>query len=145
MEKASIRYIVDDVSSAVNIYVDLLDFSVDLYTGPGFAILGRGALRLMLSAPGGTDEHGVPGGAGQAMPDGAMPTPGGWNRFSLLVEDLTAEMERLVAAGVPLRSNVITGAGGRQLLLEDPSGNLVELFEPSSTAASGTTPEQPAP
>ena len=98
--------------------------SLDIHTGPGFAILGRGALRLMLSAPGGTDEHGVPGGAGQAMPDGAMPAPGGWNRFSLLVEDLTAEMERLVAAGVPLRSNVITGAGGRQLLLEDPSGNL---------------------
>lgn len=99
----------------------------------------------MLSAPGGTDEQGVPGGTGQAMPDGSVPAPGGLNRFSLLVEDLSAEMGRLLAAGVPLRSNMITGAGGRQLLLEDPAGNRVELFEPASTAASGTAPEQPAP
>jgi predicted enzyme related to lactoylglutathione lyase len=96
-----------------------------MHPAPAFAMLARGDLRLVLSAPGGG-----PGG-GQAMPDGTVPTPGGWNRFSVEVADLDGTVEKLRAAGVRFRNDIVTGVGGRQILAEDPSGNPVELFEPT--------------
>jgi catechol 2,3-dioxygenase-like lactoylglutathione lyase family enzyme len=125
MAQASVRYIVDDVDAAVGFYRDQLGFSVDAQPGPGFAILSRDGLRLLLSSPGG------PGGAAQAMPDGRMPEPGGWNRIQLEVEDLEPLVERLRAAGASFRNEIVTGRGGKQILLEDPAGNPVELFEPA--------------
>lgn len=130
MEQASVRYIVNDVDAAIGFYVRQLGFTEVMHPAPGFAMLSRGALRLLLSAPGATDTSGAPGGGGRAMADGTLPQPGGWNRFSLQVNDVAAEATRLEAAGVPFRTGVVNGVGGRQLLLEDPSGNLVELFEP---------------
>ncbi|MGI5128205.1 VOC family protein [Pseudonocardia sp. CA-107938] len=121
----AVRYLVDDVAAAVSFYVEHLGFEVEMDRSPGFAALRRGALRLLVNAPGG------PGGASQAMPDGSRPEPGGWNRFQIEVADLGAEVERLRAAGVAFRNEIVAGRGGAQILAEDPSGNLVELFEPA--------------
>jgi catechol 2,3-dioxygenase-like lactoylglutathione lyase family enzyme len=124
MGKVSIRYLVDDVDKAIDFYTAQLDFQVQMHPGPGFAALERGELRLLLNVPGGS------GGAGRAMPDGSRPEPGGWNRFQLEVEDLEATVERLKQQGASFRNEIVTGNGGKQILLEDPAGNLIELFEP---------------
>jgi catechol 2,3-dioxygenase-like lactoylglutathione lyase family enzyme len=123
---ANVRYIVDDVDAAIGFYGDLLGFEVVMHPAPTFAILAHGALRLLLSAP---SER---GGGGQVLPDGSRPEPGGWNRISLEVADLPGEIERLRAAGVRLRSELVEGVGGDQVLVMDPAGNLVELFQPHS-------------
>jgi catechol 2,3-dioxygenase-like lactoylglutathione lyase family enzyme len=125
MATVSVRYIVDDVDKAITFYCDLLDFQIVMRPAPTFAMLAHGDLRLVLSAAGGG-----PGG-GQAMPDGRMPEPGGWNRFSLEVADLAATVEQLRTKGARFRNDIVTGVGGKQILLEDPSGNPVELFEPT--------------
>ena len=125
MATVSVRYIVDDVDAAIAFYCQHLGFAEQMHPAPSFAMLTRGDLRLVLSAPGGG-----PGG-GQAMPDGTLPRQGGWNRFAIEVPDVAATAERLRAAGVRLRSDVITGVGGRQVVVDDPSGNPVELFEPT--------------
>lgn len=119
----SIRYIVDDATQAIPFY-ELFGFEVVMHPGPGFAMLDRGDLRLLLNAPGA-------GGAGQGAADGTPPTPGGWNRFQVLVEDLDEEVARLEAAGVSFRNHIVEGNAGRQALAVDPSGNVVELFEPA--------------
>jgi catechol 2,3-dioxygenase-like lactoylglutathione lyase family enzyme len=121
---ASIRYIVDDVGAAVDFYTERLGFEVEMNPGPGFAILRRDDLRLLVNSTDG------PGGAAQPMPDGRRPEPGGWNRIQLVVEDLAAEVERLQAEGTVFRNEIVTGRGGKQILIEDPAGNPVELFEP---------------
>lgn len=126
-ETVGVRYIVDDVEAAQKFYTENLGFTVEFNPAPGFAILGRGALRLALSAPVG------PGGAAQPMPDGRVPEPGGWNRIQLESDDLETEVERLKAVGTKFRNEIVQGRGGRQILLEDPAGNPIELFE--STAA----------
>jgi catechol 2,3-dioxygenase-like lactoylglutathione lyase family enzyme len=126
MSQVSVRYIVDDVDAAVPFYTDLLDFKVDMHPGPGFASLSHGDLRLLLNKPGGS------GGAGQSMPSGTAPTPGGWLRFQLDVPDLETTVAKLKASGARFRSDVITGQGGKQILIEDPSGNPIELFQPFS-------------
>ncbi len=120
---ANIRYIVDDLDRAVEFY-EHLGFETKMKPGPGFAMLQHGDLRLYLNTPGGGS------GAGQQLADGSRPKPGGWNRFQLEVDDVTAEIDRLAAEGVTFRSGVIAGRGGKQVLAQDPSGNLVELFQP---------------
>jgi catechol 2,3-dioxygenase-like lactoylglutathione lyase family enzyme len=124
MATVSVRYIVHDVDAAITFYCEHLGFSEQMHPAPAFAMLSRGDLRLVLSAPGGG-----PGG-GQAMPDGTMPEPGGWNRFSLEVPDLAVAVDALRTAGVHFRNDIVTGVGGKQVLIDDPSGNPVELFEP---------------
>jgi catechol 2,3-dioxygenase-like lactoylglutathione lyase family enzyme len=119
----SIRYIVDDVETAKAFYRDLLDFQLEIDPGQGFAMLSRGALRLLLNEPGA-------GGAGAGMPDGSRPEPGGWNRIQLQVDDLEAQIDALQQAGARFRNELVEGRGGKQILLQDPSGNLIELFEP---------------
>jgi catechol 2,3-dioxygenase-like lactoylglutathione lyase family enzyme len=126
MTTVSVRYITDDVDAAVAFYVERLGFSVEMGPGPGFAMLSRGDLRLLLNQPGA-------GGAGQPMPDGRRPEPGGWNRIQVEVSDLEREVEGLRAAGASFRSDIVTGRGGSQILLEDPSGNPIELFQPASS------------
>jgi len=121
---ASVRYIVNDVDTAIRFYCQHLDFHEEMHPAPVFAILRRGDLRLLLSAPSGQ------GGGGQAMPDGTMPAPGGWNRISLEVSDLAAMVAALRSAGIHFRNDIVTGVGGKQILLDDPSGNPIELFEP---------------
>ncbi|MGH3613843.1 MAG: VOC family protein [Pseudonocardia sp.] len=121
----SVRYIVDDVDSAVTFYTTHLGFEVEMCPGPGFAALARGPLSLLLSAPTG------PGGAAQPMADGRTPGPGGWNRIQLEVSDLDAVVAELREAGALFRDDIVEGRGGRQILLDDPSGNAVELFEPN--------------
>ena len=123
MPAVSVRYIVDDVDAAIDFYTERLGFSVAMHPAPAFAMLVRGDLRLLLNTPGG------PGGAGQATPDGRLPEPGGWNRFQVEVDDLDAEVERLRGAGARFRNEIVVGIGGKQVLIEDPSGNCVELFE----------------
>ena len=123
MATVSVRYIVDSVDAAIAFYTQHLGFSVDLHPAPGFAMLSRGDLRLLLNAPGA-------GGAGQAMPDGRRPEPGGWNRIQLQVDDLTKEVQTLRKAGAHFRNDIVTGQGGKQILLNDPAGNAIELFEP---------------
>jgi len=123
MGTVSVRYIVDDVDAALPFYVERLGFHAEMHQGSGFAILSRGDLRLLLSASSG------PGGAAQPMPDGSRPQPGGWNRIQLEVDDLAEDVQALRAAGARFRNEIITGRGGRQILLEDPSGNPIELFE----------------
>ena len=125
MPSISVRYIVHDVDQAIAFYVDRLGFRLVMHPAPAFAMLSHGELRLVLSAP-----SGGPGG-GAAMPDGTLPQPGGWNRFSLEVDDLDARVERLREQGVRMRNEIVDGVGGRQILIEDPSGNPVELFEPT--------------
>jgi catechol 2,3-dioxygenase-like lactoylglutathione lyase family enzyme len=124
MASVRVRYIVTDVDSAIAFYTRHLGFHVELHPGPGFAMLSRGDLRLSLNTPAGL------GGAAQPMPDGRKPEPGGWNRIQLEVDDLAREVDALRSAGVRFRSDIITGFGGRQILLDDPAGNPVELFEP---------------
>ena len=123
MATISVRCIVDDVEEAISFYTRHLGFSVELHPAPGFASLSRGDLRLMLNAPGA-------GGAGQAMPDGRKPEPGGWNRIQLEISNLAREVESMRGAGARFRNDIVSGNGGKQILLEDPSGNCVELFEP---------------
>lgn len=125
----SVRYIVNNVDAAIAFYCQHLGFHEQMHPAPTFAMLTRGDLRLVLSAAGGG-----PGG-GQAMPDGTVPTPGGWNRFSIEIADLTETVETLRAAGVHLRSEPIAGVGGKQVVIDDPSGNPVELFEPTRAEA----------
>ena len=125
MATVSVRYIVNDVDAAIAFYCDNLGFTEVMHPAPAFAMLARGDLRLVLSAPGGG-----PGG-GQAMPDGSIPAPGGWNRFSIEVADLTATVGELRGNGVRFRNKIVDGVGGRQILVEDPSGNPVELLEPT--------------
>jgi catechol 2,3-dioxygenase-like lactoylglutathione lyase family enzyme len=124
MATVSVRYIVDDVDAAISFYCEHLGFTEVMHPAPTFAMLARGDLRLTLSAPGG------PGGGGQAMPDGTTPTPGGWNRFALEVADLVGTVETLRRNGARFRNDIVTGVGGKQILVEDPSGDPVELFEP---------------
>lgn len=130
MATVSIRYIVNDVDAAIAFYCEHFGFHEDMHPAPTFAMLSRGDLRLVLSVPSGT------GGGGQAMPDGTMPEPGGWNRFSLEVSDLAATVAELRKAGVHFRNDIVTGVGGKQVLVDDPSGNPVELFEPILAEAS---------
>jgi len=125
MSQASVRYIVDDATAAVAFYRDQLGFDLLRQPAPGFAILTRGPLRLLLSEPTG------PGGAAQAMPDGRRPEPGGWNRIQLEVADLEHEVDNLKRAGARLRNEIVHGRGGAQVLVEDPSGNPIELFQPA--------------
>jgi catechol 2,3-dioxygenase-like lactoylglutathione lyase family enzyme len=125
MAKVSVRYIVDDVDAAIDFYCTELGFHEDMHPAPTFAMLSRGDLRLVLSAPGGG-----PGG-GQAMPDGTLPQPGGWNRFQLEVDDIEETVARLREHGARFRNDTITGVGGKQILVEDPSGNPIELFQPT--------------
>lgn len=132
MASVGVRYIVNDVDAAIDFYCRQLGFHEDMHPAPSFAMLSHGDLRLVLSAPSGA------GGGGQAMPDGTMPEPGGWNRFQLEVADLEAKVEELREADVPFRNEIVTGVGGKQILAEDPSGNLVELFEPTRRDASLT-------
>src|SRR5215216_6147096 len=124
MGAVGVRYIVDDVDAAIAFYTQHLGFALDSHPAPAFATVTRGALRLMLSGPNG------PGGGARIMPDGARPEPGGWNRIQLQVGDLSAEVDALRQAGASFRSDIITGVGGKQILVKDPAGNLVELFEP---------------
>jgi catechol 2,3-dioxygenase-like lactoylglutathione lyase family enzyme len=125
MDQVAVRYIVDDVDAAVAFYADQLGFADEARPGPGFAIVSRGPLRLLLSAPRG------PGGAAQATPDGRVPEPGGWNRIQLEVEDLDAVVAELREAGASFRNDVVVGRGGKQILLDDPAGNPIELFQPT--------------
>jgi catechol 2,3-dioxygenase-like lactoylglutathione lyase family enzyme len=121
----SVRYMVDDVDAAVRFYTEHLGFTVRTSAAPAFADVVRGRLRLLLSGPASS--------AGRPMPDGRTPEPGGWNRIHLIVGDLAAEVARLRAAGVSFRNEVVRGPGGQQILLEDPAGNVVELFQPAGT------------
>ena len=130
MATVSVRYIVNDVDEAIAFYCQQLDFQEEMHPAPTFAMLSRGDLRLVLSATGGG-----PGG-GQAMPDGSLPQPGGWNRFAVEVSDLDATVDALRANGAHFRNDVVTGIGGKQILLDDPSGNPIELFEPLLPEAS---------
>ena len=125
MARVSVRYIVHDVDAAIDFYCRQLDFHEDMHRAASFAMLSRGDLRLVLSAPGGG-----PGG-GQAMPDGTLPQPGGWNRFQLEVDDLEATVARLRDQGARFRNESVTGVGGKQILVEDPAGNPIELFQPT--------------
>jgi len=120
----SVRYIVNDVDDAIAFYCQQLGFEEVMHPAPSFAMLARGDLRLTLSAPSGV------GGGGQAMPDGTRPSPGGWNRFALEVTDLVGIVDRLRNNGARFRNEIVVGVGGKQILVEDPSGNPVELFEP---------------
>jgi catechol 2,3-dioxygenase-like lactoylglutathione lyase family enzyme len=122
MTTVNVRYIVDDVDAAVAFYTTHLGFRLISKTLPAFADIALGDLRLLLSGPSSS--------AGRPMPDGRRPTPGGWNRIHLIVEDLSAEIDRLRSAGVHFRNEIVTGPGGSQILLDDPSGNPIELFQP---------------
>ena len=122
MTTVNVRYMVDDVETAVAFYTTHLDFTVISTTLPAFADVARGDLRLLLSGPTSS--------AGRPMPDGRRPAPGGWNRIHLIVENLATEVDRLRAAGVSFRNDIVTGPGGSQILLDDPSGNPIELFQP---------------
>ena len=121
-ETVNVRYMVDDVEVAIDFYTRHLGFAVRSNMAPAFADVVRGSLRLLLSGPTSS--------AGRPMPDGRQPGPGGWNRFELIVDDLAAEVERLREQGVPFRNDIVSGPGGKQILVEDPSGNVIELFQP---------------
>jgi len=121
----SVRYLVDDVDESIAFYTKHLGFEVRTSFAPAFADVTRGNLRLLLSGPTSS--------AGRPMPDGTTPGPGGWNRIHLIVADIAAEVDRLRRAGVPFRNDIVTGPGGQQILIEDPSGNTVELFQPAGT------------
>jgi catechol 2,3-dioxygenase-like lactoylglutathione lyase family enzyme len=130
MATVSVRYIVADVDAAIDFYCRLLGFEEVMHPAPTFAMLSLGDLRLVLSAP-----SGGPGGGGQAMPDGTVPQPGGWNRFMIEVPDIEATVDELRRGGARFRNEIVTGVAGRQTLVEDPSGNPVELFEPTRPEA----------
>src|SRR5262249_14510651 len=130
MATVSVRYIVDDVDAAIEVYCGNLGFQEVMHPAPTFAMLSRGDLRLALRRPGGGR------GGGAAMPDGTLPAPGGWNRFQLEVTDLESLVSQLRAAGARFRNEIVAGVGGKQILVEDPSGNPVELFEPTIQEAS---------
>jgi catechol 2,3-dioxygenase-like lactoylglutathione lyase family enzyme len=134
MPTVQVRYIVHDVDAAVAFYTRHLGFTLDMHPAPPFAMLHRGDLRLALSAPNPS------GGGGQSMPDGTVQTPGGWNRFSVEVEDLEATVKELGRAGAHFRNDIVTGVGGKQIIVDDPSGNPVELFEPLIDEAKLTRP-----
>jgi catechol 2,3-dioxygenase-like lactoylglutathione lyase family enzyme len=119
----SVRYMVDDVDAAIDFYTRHLGFTLRMSAAPAFADVARGRLRLLLSGPRSS--------AGRPMPDGTVPEPGGWNRIHLIVSDIAAEVERLRTAGLTFRNDIVKGPGGQQILLEDPSGNVVELFQPA--------------
>ncbi len=129
MATVSVRYIVDDVDAAIRFYCEQLGFTEEMHPAPTFAMLSRSELRLVLTAPGGG-----PGG-GQAMPDGTLPTPGGWNRFQLEVSDIESTVNALRTGGPRFRNEIVAGVGGKQILVEDPSGDPVELFEPTRPEA----------
>jgi catechol 2,3-dioxygenase-like lactoylglutathione lyase family enzyme len=129
MPTVQVRYIVDDVDAAIAFYTTNLGFHLDMHPAPPFAMLSLGDLRLALSAPN------PRGGGGQPMPDGTPQQPGGWNRFAIQVDDLEGTVARLNAAGVHMRNTIVTGVGGKQVIVEDPSGNPVELFEPTRAEA----------
>ena len=120
----SVRYMVDDVDAAVDFYTDHLGFTTRMSAAPAFAEVVRGNLRLLLSGPTSS--------AGRPMPDGRTPAPGGWNRIHLIVSDIAAEVDRLRAAGLTFRNDIVAGPGGQQILLQDPAGNVVELFQPAA-------------
>jgi predicted enzyme related to lactoylglutathione lyase len=122
-EIVSVRYMVDDVDEAIAFYAKFLDFEVLTSAAPAFADVKRGNLRLLLAGPTSS--------AGRPMPDGAKPGPGGWNRIHFIVDDLNAEVARLRDAGAQFRNDIVEGPGGKQVLLQDPSGNFVELFQPA--------------
>lgn len=124
MSAISVRYIVHDVEAAIGFYTRRLGFQVEMHPSPGFAMLSRGDLRLLLNTPGGG------GGAGQAMPDGRRAEPGGWNRIQIEVDDLAGMVDALKKDGADFRNDIVIGNGGKQILLDDPSGNPIELFEP---------------
>jgi catechol 2,3-dioxygenase-like lactoylglutathione lyase family enzyme len=125
MATVSVRYIVNDVDASIDFYCRQLGFTEIMHPAPSFAMLSRGDLRLVLSAPS------AAGGGGQAMPDGTIPQPGGWNRFSIEVVDLEALVSQLTGAGAHFRNDIVDGVGGRQILVDDPSGNPIELFQPT--------------
>jgi catechol 2,3-dioxygenase-like lactoylglutathione lyase family enzyme len=125
-DTVNVRYLVDDVAAAVDFYTTHLGFTVNMNAVPAFADVLRGNLRLLLSGPASS--------AGRAMPDGARPGPGGWNRIHLVVPDLASEIARLAAEGVPFRNDTVVGPGGSQILIQDPAGNLVELFQPADVS-----------
>lgn len=124
MTTVQVRYIVRDVDAAIAFYTQQLGFKLDMRPAPPFAMLSRGDLRLVLSAPN------PAGGGGQPMPDGTQQEPGGWNRFSIEVSDLVATVDALRQAGAHFRNDIVTGVGGKQIIVEDPSGNPIELFQP---------------
>jgi catechol 2,3-dioxygenase-like lactoylglutathione lyase family enzyme len=123
-EMVSVRYMVDDVDDAITYYTKFLDFELITHPGPPFADVKRGNLRLLLSGPQSS--------AGRPMPDGTKPGPGGWNRIHLIVDDLDTEVTRLRNAGAQFRNDIVEGPGGKQILLQDPSGNVIELFQPAN-------------
>lgn len=123
-EMVSVRYMVDDVEQAIAFYTKVLGFEVLTSFVPAFADVARGRLRLLLSGPASS--------AGRPMPDGAKPGPGGWNRIHLIVDDIDADVARLRAAGAQFRNDILAGPGGKQILLLDPSGNVIELFQPAA-------------
>jgi catechol 2,3-dioxygenase-like lactoylglutathione lyase family enzyme len=125
MAAVQVRYIVHDVDAAIGFYTRQLDFKLEMHPAPPFAMLSRGELRLVLSAPN------PAGGGGQSMPDGTKPEPGGWNRFTIEVSDLVATVDTLRKAGAHFRNDIVTGVGGKQILVDDPSGNPIELFQPT--------------
>jgi catechol 2,3-dioxygenase-like lactoylglutathione lyase family enzyme len=129
MAAVQVRYIVRDVDAAIAFYTQHLGFRLDMHPAPPFAMLSRGELRLVLSAPN------PRGGGGQPMPDGRQQEPGGWNRFAIQVDDLEAKVDELRKAGVRFRNDIVIGVGGKQIIAEDPSGNPVELFQPTQPAA----------
>lgn len=126
-DTVNVRYMVDDVDAAVAFYTTTLEFEVLTNFAPAFADVQRGNLRLLLSGPTSS--------AGRPMPNGDVPRPGGWNRLHFLVEDLSTEVDRLRAAGVTFRNDIVTGPGGHQILLDDPAGNPIELFQPAQHAS----------
>jgi catechol 2,3-dioxygenase-like lactoylglutathione lyase family enzyme len=125
MATVQVRYIVHDVEAAIDFYVNQLGFRLEMHPAPAFAMLSSGDLRLVLSAPNPMS------GGGQPMPDGTRQRPGGWNRFAVQVSDIAATVEKLRAAGATFRNDIVTGVGGKQIIVDDPSGNPVELFEPT--------------
>ena len=132
MSTVSVRYIVNDVDAAIDFYRRHLGFTEIMHPAPEFAMLSRGDLRLVLVAPVPADR---PGGGSKPMPDGTKQEPGGWNRFMLEVPDLAAAVEALRREGVRFRNDIVTGVGGKQIMIDDPSGNPVELFEPTRREA----------